>query len=76
MKEKMATIGPRVVPVVPLPHFSKGPSTNQLEEIWTLVGPSASENLSRLPLWQVIAMAYFEGVHHAASYVSMQEKTK
>ena len=74
--EKMATIGPRVVPFVPLAHFSKGPSTNQLEDIWTLVGPSAQHNLSNLPLWQVIAMAYFEGMAHAASLVSMQEGDK
>ena len=61
----MAHIGPCSIPLVPRGDFSKlRLSDSQLDIIWRIVGPSATINLARNPLWIVICMAYIEGLNH------------
>lgn len=65
--ERMVSIGPSAVPVVPMKHFTRNAVTkSDLASVWKIVGPSAQLNLERLPLWQVIAMAYVEGLNHGS----------
>jgi hypothetical protein len=61
----MAHIGPCSIPLVPRGDFSKlRLTTEQLDTIWRIVGPSATINLAKNPLWIVICMAYIEGLNH------------
>lgn len=63
MNQRMASIGPVAVDSTPL---DKARLTQaELEFIWSIVGQSAERNLGRLPLWKVIALAYYEGAAHA-----------
>ena len=65
MGERIARIGPTVIADVPASDFDSWPLP--LERIWQLCGPSAERNLASLPLWQVIAMAYVEGLQHGSA---------
>jgi hypothetical protein len=66
---KFISIGPGPVPVVPIGDFSKIYLKGQLEELWTIIGPSVELNIARLPLWKVITMAYLEGAMHGSQMV-------
>jgi hypothetical protein len=62
------------MPVVPIGDFSRMSLTEkQWADAWRICGPSAEQNMRRgwkrppLELWQVIASAYLEGLHHGAS---------
>lgn len=69
MLNKFAQIGPRSIPTVPIQKFTKIRNAEihkQIEELWSIIGPSAELNLARLPLWKVITMAYIEGVMHGS----------
>lgn len=68
VKRQFMRMGPTPIPTVPIAQFEKrgGKEFNQqLEELWSIIGPSVELNLKRLPLWKVITMAYFEGGVHA-----------
>ncbi|SDQ98260.1 hypothetical protein SAMN05519103_00301 [Rhizobiales bacterium GAS113] len=70
------------VPIVPIGDFSKMRlSDDQWADAWRICGPSAAWNMSRkarsgpLELWQVIASAYLEGLHHgSASVMELQHQ--
>jgi len=71
-KPNFVAFGPPV-PVVPIPDFSKmGLTIEQFEAAWSIVGPSVEKNMRRnfkgqcLELWQVITVAYLEGLHHGS----------
>lgn len=64
-KERVASFGPCTIPNTgPLDKLRL--SREQLMNAWRLVGPSASRNIEKLPLWKVIVCAYVEGLHHGA----------
>ena len=59
--------------VVPVTDFSRfGLTKEQFAEAWSIVGPSAEKNMRRdaygrcLEMWQVITVAYLEGLHHGS----------
>ncbi len=56
-------LGSPNVPFVPRTEFDRL-GTQHLESCWRLVAPSVSRNMRALPLWQVIAAAYAEGLEH------------
>lgn len=56
------------VPIVPMRAFGKL-TRKELEAAWQIVGPTVDLNLSKLPLWEVIAADYCEGLHHGAETV-------
>ena len=73
-----ARFGP-AINIVPVTDFSRMSLTNkQWEDAWKLCGPSAEKNMTgttkRVPLelWQVIAAAYLEGLHHGHGIATMQ----
>lgn len=73
MKGRLVSLGPCAVPVVCVKQFSKlQMSRATLKEVWQLIGPSVEMNITRLPMWEVIAAAYLEGMNHGAGIV--QEK--
>lgn len=56
------------VPIVPAGDFTKARLTDdQMSDLWWLCGPSAEMNMRRMELWQVIAMAYLEGLDHGSN---------
>ena len=66
-KPHFVSFGPPI-PVVPIGDFSKiGLTDDQWAAAWQLCGPSAGQNMRRLELWQVIASAYLEGLHHGSA---------
>jgi hypothetical protein len=69
--EHIATIGPCTIDSVPIGNFTKVQITREeLESLWRLCGPSAERNMSKNPLWMVIAMAYYEGLSHGVNGVA------
>ena len=80
-RNRFVQIGPKAVPNAPISAFTKArkfngkPMDELLEEIWELVGPSFELNMRRLPLWKVVAMAYFEGALHAAQMMEEENET-
>ncbi len=71
-KSHFVQFGP-AIPIVPIGDFSKmRMSRDQMADAWSIIGPSAQQNMSRnfkgqcLELWQVIAAAYLEGLHHGS----------
>lgn len=76
-KRRFARIGPITIESVPINKFEKRSGKNfnrQLEELWSIIGPSVELNMQRLPLWKVIAMAYFEGSVHAIQMMEEEEE--
>ena len=76
-KRRFARIGPITIEPVPINKFEKrsGKDFNhQLEELWSIIGPSVELNMQRLPLWKVIAMAYFEGAIHATQMLKEEDE--
>jgi hypothetical protein len=67
-KKHFSHFGPEM-PLVPIGDFSKLSITEKdLEAAWGICGPSADRNMQRkLQLWQVIVIAYLEGLNHGAS---------
>lgn len=60
----MCNIGP-AIPIVPFKDFTKGKFLKEhVVEMWTIIGPSISHNIDKMPLWQVVTMAYMEGLLH------------
>lgn len=72
MSARMVSIGPAAVPVVPISQFRRSRAID-MQAVWQIVGPAAEKNLDRLPLWQVIAAAYVEGLHHGAELAQEQK---
>ncbi len=79
-RKHFIAFGPSVE-IVPVTSFSRMALTDdQWADAWRIVGPSAARNMTGttkrgpLELWQVIAAAYLEGLHHGSSIVS--ERTK
>lgn len=64
-KPYFVQFGP-AIPIVPITDFTKiGLTKEQMNDLWTLCGPTVERNMQRrLELWQVIAMAYLEGLNH------------
>lgn len=64
-------LGP-AIPLVPVTHFDRMRLTpQQWMDVWSICGPSVERNMAlpirqRLELWQIIAAAYLEGLHHGA----------
>lgn len=72
-KPNFIHFGPSI-PIVPVGDFSKfNLPKGSLEDAWQIVGPSAEKNMRKnfrgqcLELWEVIAAAYLEGLHHGSS---------
>ena len=82
IKKRFTQFGPRPISIVPISRFEKlsskylnGKNPNEmLEELWEIIGPSAELNLKRLPLWKVIAMAYFEGCIHTNQMLNEERR--
>lgn len=61
------------IPLVPIRDFSRQRLTReQWEDLWSICGPSVERNMAgragrRLELWQIIAAAYLEGLHHGSA---------
>ena len=67
MSDRNVTVGPCAVEILGSSAFQRiHISDDDWVNLWKIVGPSASRNLDRLPLWKVIVCAYFEGLHHGA----------
>ena len=73
-----ARFGP-AINIVPVTYFSRMSLTDQQwADAWKLVGPSAEKNMTGttkrgpLELWQVIAAAYLEGLHHGHGMATVQ----
>ena len=69
-RHHFARFGP-AIHIVGVKDFSRMSLTNdQWADAWKLCGPSAEKNMTRttkrgpLELWQGIAAAYLEGLHH------------
>lgn len=58
-------LGP-AIPTVPITDFSRiRLSHAEFAQLWSIIGPSVERNLAlNRELWQVIAMAYLEGLLH------------
>lgn len=64
------TFGPPI-PNVSLRDFTKRDFTHeQLAQMWSICGPSVERNMLNLELWQVITMAYIEGLAHGSSIMA------
>lgn len=69
-KPHYAHFGPPI-PVVPISDYSKARlSDDDMSSLWWLCGPSAAKNMQNLEMWQVIAMAYYEGLNHGSGIAS------
>jgi hypothetical protein len=73
-----ARFGP-AIDIVPVSDFSRmSLSDDQWANAWRLCGPSAARNMTGttkrgpLELWQVIAAAYLEGLHHGHEMAKTQ----
>lgn len=64
MSDKMVGIGPCAVPIYPSSAFTRLPEGIKEEDLWKLVGPTVERNISKLPLWKLLAIVYFEGLAH------------
>jgi hypothetical protein len=55
--------------VEPYPRsaWSRLPNGVSLDDLWQLCGPQVEQHMSRLPLWKVFALVYFEGLAHGAA---------
>ncbi len=73
MKGGAVILGSPNVPIVPYDNFSKLP-VKQLAEVWPIIGPSVARNIENLPLWQVIAAAYCEGLNHGHA-IGLEKKS-
>lgn len=67
MTRRAVSLGPFLAEMPPGKDFTKLPAGVRLEDAWQVVGPSVERNMSRAPLWRVIAMAYVEGLIHGAA---------
>lgn len=66
--EHFVRFGP-AIPTVPVTRFSRTFLTReQWEDAWFLCGPSAERNMTKLEPWQVVAIAYLEGLQHGSSF--------
>lgn len=77
-RSHFARFGP-AIDIVPATDFSRMSLTDaQWADAWRLCGPSAAKNMTGttkrgpLELWQVIAAAYLEGLHHGHGMATMQ----
>ena len=61
------TFGPPI-PVVPTKDFTKmGFKHEELKRLWEIIGPSVERNMNaEVPMWQIITMAYLEGLNHGS----------
>lgn len=50
----------------PMKAWTRLPKEVSLEDLWQLCGPQVEQHMQRLPLWQVFALVYFEGVAHGS----------
>lgn len=73
MKYRMAGIGNRAIPNVPLKDFHKLNVKIDFGDVWHICGPSAERNLASMPLWKVICAAYLEGLQHGNEIKELQE---
>lgn len=71
------------VEIVPVTDFSRmSLSAQQWADAWRIVGPSAAKNMTGnmkrgpLELWQVIAAAYLEGLHHGSELTSQSSEAE
>ncbi len=58
-----AMFGPCTVDVIPNSQFSKF-HRHFLIDAWKMIGPSAEKNINKVPVWEVVASAYLEGLDH------------
>lgn len=77
-KRHYLALGP-AIPIVPIGDFSKrGLSQQQWEQAWSVCGPTVERNMARgqLPLWQIIAAAYLDGLQigHALAEEAAKER--
>ena len=69
-----ASMGAPPIPVVPCKDFDRLPHL-MLKDAWQLIGPSVDRNIEKIPIWQVIAAAYIEGMNHGYEF-NNQKKDK
>lgn len=65
------------IPVVQIGDFSNAKLTpKQMSDLWWLCGPSAERNMRKLEMWEVIVMAYYEGLSHGTAIMKEDQSQK